>query len=157
VPLKDGIDLYLYELPHANIAGFSPLKVSGEISSAELLQRLRANPALLESETFASSAAGAQQLVPVQQSQIIFERGAVHVSATSRGPSALLLPVQFSHCFRLLPEQADAVKVLRANLIHTLILFTGELDVRLKWEFSFWRNGGCRLRDAEDVRALGLR
>jgi hypothetical protein len=86
-----------------------------------------------------------------------FERGAVHVSATSRGPSALLLPVQFSHCFRLLPEQADVVKVLRANLIHTLILFTGELDVRLKWEFSFWRNGGCRLRDAEDVRALGLR
>jgi hypothetical protein len=85
-----------------------------------------------------------------------FERGAAHVSATSRGPPALLLPVQFSHCFRLLPEQADAVKVLRANLIHTLILFTGELDVRLKWEFSFWRNGGCRLRDAEDVRALGL-
>jgi hypothetical protein len=157
VPLKDGIDLYLYELPHPNIAGFSPLKVSGEISSAELLQRLRANPALLESEAFASSAAGAQQLVPVQQSQIIFERGAVHVSATSRGPSALLLPVQFSHCFRLLPEQADAVKVLRANLIHTLILFTGELDVRLKWEFSFWNNSGCRLRDAEDVRALGLR
>jgi hypothetical protein len=157
VPLKDGINLYLYELPHANFAGFSSLKVSGEISSAELLQRLRANPALLESEAFASSAAGAQQLVPVQQSQIIFERGAVHVSATSRGPSALLLPVQFSHCFRVLPEQADAVKVLRANLIHTLILFTGELDVRLKWEFSFWRNGGCRLRDAEDVRALGLR
>jgi hypothetical protein len=157
VPLKDGIDLYLYELPHANIAGFSPLKVSGEISSAELLQRLRANPALLESEAFASSAAGAQQLVPVQQSQIIFERGAVHVTAASAGTSALLLPVQFSHCFRLLPEQADGVRVLRANLIHALILFTGELDVRLKWEFSFWNNSGCRLRDAEDVRALGLR
>jgi hypothetical protein len=157
VPLKDGIDLYLYELPHPNIAGLSPLKVSGEISSAELLQRIRANPALFESEAFANAAATTQQLVPVQRSHVIFERGAVHVSATSRGPSALLLPVQFSHCFRLLPEQADGVKVLRANLIHTLILFTGELDVRLKWEFSFWRNGSCRLRDAEDVRALGLR
>jgi hypothetical protein len=88
---------------------------------------------------------------------VIFERGAVHVTAASAGTSALLLPVQFSHCFRLLPEQADGIQVLRANLIHTLILFTGDLDVRLKWEFSFWRNSGCRLRDAEDVRALGLR
>jgi hypothetical protein len=86
-----------------------------------------------------------------------FERGAVHVTAASAGTSALLLPVQFSHCFRLLPEQADGVRVLRANLIHALILFTGELVVRLKWEFSFWNNSGCRLRDAEDVRALGLR
>jgi hypothetical protein len=155
VPLKDGIDLYLYELPHPNIAGFSPLKVSGEISSAELLQRIRANPALFESEAFANSAATTQQLVPAQRPHVIFERGAVHVTAASAGTSALLLPVQFSHCFRLLPQQAG-IKVLRANLIHTLILFTGELDVRLKWEFSFWNNSGCRLRDAEEVRALGL-
>jgi hypothetical protein len=157
VPLKDGINLHLYELPHPNIAGFSPLKVSGEISPAELLQRIRANPALLESEAFANAAATTRPLVPVRRSHMIFERGAVHVTAASAGTSALLLPVQFSHCFRLLPEGADGIQVLRANLIHTLILFTGELDVRLKWEFSFWRNSGCRLRDAEDVRALGLR
>ena len=157
VPLKDGIDLHLYELPHPNIAGFSPLKVSGEISPAELSERIRANPALLESEAFANAAATTRQLVPVQRSHMIFERGAVHVTAASAGTSALLLPVQFSHCFRLLPEQADGIQVLRANLIHTLILFTGDLDTRLKWEFSFWRNSDCRLRDAEDVRKLGLR
>jgi hypothetical protein len=157
VPLKDGIDLHLYELPHPNIAGFSPLKVSGEISPAELSERIRANPALLESEAFANAAATTRQLVPVQRSHMIFERGAVHVTAASAGTSALLLPVQFSHCFRLLPEQADGIQVLRANLIHTLILFTGDLDARLKWEFSFWRNSDCRLRDAEDVRKLGLR
>jgi hypothetical protein len=46
--------------------------------------------------------------------------------------------------------------MLRANLIHTLLLFDRDLDVRLRWEFSFWRNRGCRQRDAEEVRALGL-
>ena len=85
---------------------------------------------------------------------MIFERGAVHVTASSPGTSALLLPVQFSHCFRL--EPAQGVRMLRANLIHTLLIFSGELDVRLKWEFSFWRNSNCRWEDAEDARTLGL-
>ena len=83
-------------------------------------------------------------------------RGAVHVTARSAGASALLLPVQFSHCFRVMGDRAGAVKMLRANLIHTLLLFERDLDIRLRWEFSFWRNRGCRLRDAEEVRALGL-
>lgn len=157
VPLKDGIELHLYELPRPNIAGFSPLKVSAEIGPAELLERIRTNPALFESEAFANSAAATDQLAPVQSSQMLFERGAVHVTASSAGTSALLLPLQFSHCFRLLPEHPDRVRILRANLIHTLILFAGELDVRLKWEFSFWRNSDCRLSDAEDARALGVR
>jgi len=157
VALKDGIELFLYELAHPNIAGFSPLKLSTHTSPSELLHRIRENPALFESEAFADSATTTKQLVPVQRSQIVFERGAVHVSATSAGASALLLPLQFSHCFRLVGEQSDRVRVLRANLIHTLVLFAGELDIRLKWDFSFWRNSGCRLRDAEDARALGLR
>jgi hypothetical protein len=155
VRLRGGIDLYLYELSSPNVSGFSPLHLSGRISPSELLQRIDANPALFESEAFVDSPA-TQALTPVRRSQIIFERGAVHVTASSAGASALLLPVQFSHCFRLVAEQTDGVKMLRANLIHTLILFDGELDVRLKWEFSFWRNSGCRLRDAEDARALGL-
>jgi hypothetical protein len=157
VPLKDGIELYLYELAHPNIAGFSPLKLSTHTGPSELLHRIRENPALFESEAFVDPAATTEQLVPVQRSQLIFERGAVHVSATSAAASALLLPLQFSHCFRLVGGESDRVRVLRANLINTLVLFAGELDIRLKWEFSFWRNSACRLRDAEDVRALGLR
>jgi hypothetical protein len=156
VPMKADIKLRLYEIFDPNLASFSPVKVSGPISPSELLERIGANPALFESEAFVDSSE-TRQLVPVQRSQMTFERGAVHVTASSAGPSALLLPLQFSHCFRLAAEHADRVKVLRANLIHTLVLFAGELDVRLKWQFSFWRNSGCRMRDAEDVRALGLR
>jgi hypothetical protein len=155
LPLSGGIALYLYELSDPNVAGLSPLKLSGPVSPAELLRRIAAEPAVLESEAFVDSPT-AQILVPVERSQVVFERGAVHVTARSTGPSALLLPVQFSHCFRVAGQKPDGVKVLRANLLHTLVLFERELDIRLRWEFSFWRNRGCRLRDAEDVRALGL-
>jgi hypothetical protein len=120
-----------------------------------LLRRIGSDPALLESEAFADAAV-VPGLVPAERSQIIFERGAVHVTARSASNSALLLPVQFSHCFRLDGRQIAGVTLLRANLIHTLLLFSGELDIRLKWEFSFWRNSGCRLRDADDARAMGL-
>jgi hypothetical protein len=155
LPLSGGIALYLYELSDPNVAGFSPLKLSGRIGPAELLRRIGSQPAVFESEAFVDSPT-AQNLVPVERSQVVFERGAVHVTARSTGPSALLLPVQFSQCFRVAGQKPESVKVLRANLLHTLVLFERELDIRLRWEFSFWRNRGCRLRDAEDVRALGL-
>jgi hypothetical protein len=155
LPLNDGTELRLYELPNPNVAGFSPLKLSAQISPSELLQRITADPTFFEAEAFVDSGIP-QELVAVQQSRVVYERGAVHVTASSPASSALLLPVQFSHCFRLIGERTDGVRVLRANLIHTLVLFSGELDVRLKWEFSFWRNSGCRMRDAEDARALGL-
>jgi hypothetical protein len=155
LPLSGGIALYLYELSDPNVAGFSPVKLSGPVSPAELLHRIGSEPALFESEAFVESPT-AQNLFPVERSQVVFERGAVHVTARSTGLSALLLPVQFSHCFRVAGQKPDGIKVLRANLLHTLVLFERELDIRLRWEFSFWRNRGCRLRDAEDVRALGL-
>jgi hypothetical protein len=155
LPLEDGIDLRLYELPRPNIAGFSPVKLSPQVSPAELVRRITSDPALFESEAFVDAGA-VPTLVPVQRSQIIFEKGAVRVTARSAAASALLLPVQFSHCFRLDGGKIEGVKVLRANLIHALVLFDRELDVRLKWEFSFWRNSDCRLRDAQDARAMGL-
>jgi hypothetical protein len=155
LPLKGGIDLRLYELPNPNIAGFSPTKLLKSINAWELQRRIVANSALFETEAFVDDGAIAT-LVPAERSQIVFEKGAVHVSARSVATSALLLPVQFTHCFRLDGKQMAGVRMLRANLIHTLLLFSGDLDAHLKWEFSFWRNSACRLRDAADARALGL-
>jgi hypothetical protein len=155
VPLPDGIDLRLDELSAPNLGGFSPRKVSAALAPTELLRRLAAEPGLLESEAFAEQAVN-QELVPVERSQMRFERGEVHVTASSRGQSALLLPLQFSHCFRAMDNGSGRARMMRANLVHTLLVFSGELDIRLEWQFSFWRNSGCRLQDAADDDALGL-
>lgn len=153
--LRDGIELSLYELSNANISGFSPLQLHAPLAPSELVRRIGSEPALLESQAFAAAGA-VPALVPAERSQVIFEKGSVHVTAHSAASSALLLPVQFSHCFLLEGASTDRVRMLRANLIHTLLLFSGALDVRLKWQFSFWRNSDCRRRDADDARALGL-
>src|SRR5262245_8552462 len=77
-PLEGGIDLRLYELARPNVAGFSPVKLSPQVSPLELVRRIRSDPALLESEAFVDADA-VRTLVPIQRSQIMFEKGAVHV------------------------------------------------------------------------------
>src|SRR5262249_25045631 len=155
LPLGDGIELHLYELPKPNITGFSPRKLSPPLAWPELSKRIAAQPAVLETEAF-TEPLWTHEPVPGGRSQLRFERGGVHVTARSAGRSALLLPVQFSHCFRPVGADGDRVIVQRANAIHTLIIFAGELDLRLRWQFSFWRNNACRARDAADAAALGL-
>jgi hypothetical protein len=150
VPMKADIKLRLYEILEPNLANFSPLKVSRPISPSQLLERIGSNPALFESEAFAAIDL-TQRLAPAVGARMTFEKGAVHITASSPGVSALLLPIQFSHCFRLTPDSISRVEVVRANLLHTLIVFDGKLDARLKWQFNFWQNSACRMRDAEDA------
>jgi hypothetical protein len=111
---------------------------------------------LFRTEAFVDAEA-AQELVPAGKATMVFEKGAIHVTATSAGTSALLLPVQFSRCFRLVNQAPGLAKILRANLLHTLVVFSGSLDARLEWHFSFWQNSGCRAQDAREALAAGLR
>jgi hypothetical protein len=52
LPLKEDVNLCLYELSSPNLGGFSPRKVSAQIGSFELLQRIHSDSALLEFEAF---------------------------------------------------------------------------------------------------------
>ncbi len=148
--------LFLYELPRPNTGTFSPSRLEGALSADDLRGRLTSQPGLLETSAFVDHSGGANDLVPAKSPAITFEKGAIHVTASSESKSALLLPVQFSHCYRIAADARGAPQLLRANLLHTLVLFTGSLDMRLNWRFGFWSNAGCRLQDAADARVTGL-
>jgi hypothetical protein len=92
-------------------------------------------------------------LTPARDVRLVFERSGVRITASSDGTSMLLLPLQFSHC---LHASDPKVRVTRADLIFTLIQFNEHLDERLNWEFSFWRQSECRMKDVADLRKLGL-
>ena len=84
---------------------------------------------------------------------MVFERGAIRVRAKSAGSSILLLPLQFSRC---LSVQAPARgRVLRANLVQTAILFSGDLDARIGLGYSIFRTA-CRKDDLADLPKLGI-
>jgi hypothetical protein len=82
------------------------------------------------------------------------ERDGVRLRAVSDGPAHILLPVQFSHCLRIV--NAAPARLTRANLLQTLVSFDGALDARLEFHFGLFADNTCRLRDGLDNKALGL-
>ena len=58
--------------------------------------------------------------------EMTVEGDGVRIRATSDGPAYILLPVQFSHCLRVV--NAAPVRLIRANLMQTLISFDRTLD-----------------------------
>jgi hypothetical protein len=82
------------------------------------------------------------------------ELDGVHIRAVSDGPAHILLPVQFSHCLRVV--NGSPARLTRANLLQTLVSFEGALDARLEFHFGLFADNKCRLRDGQDNKALGF-
>ena len=52
---------------------------------------------------------------------------------------------------------ASTVLLLRANLAQTLLLFEGEIEVRVAFRFGPGSSAACRLQDTRDMARLKLR
>jgi len=142
----------LYQLARPNLGKYSPTEF--EVDSR--LERLRTNverdAAILARRAFVESPIPGS-FTPARNAHMVFERSGVRITASSDGTSMLLLPLQFSHCLHA--SNANA-RVTRADLIFTLIQFEGQLDERLSWDFSFWRQSDCRMEDVADLRRFRL-
>jgi hypothetical protein len=84
---------------------------------------------------------------------MLFERRAIRVQAESRGHSLLLLPVQYSHC--LVPSEVVKARLLPANLVQTAVLFQGNIELRIYFEYGVFHSG-CRRQDLADLAELGI-
>ena len=153
VKASDSPDVYLFELRGANVGTYSPTRFVKAATADEIADRLRENRGRLDeiavvSEDVPATKATARSVV------VTVERDGVRIRATSDGPAYILLPVQFSHCLRVV--NAAPARLVRANLLQTLVSFDGALDARLEFRFGLFADNKCRLRDGRDNKALGL-
>jgi hypothetical protein len=96
------------------------------------------------------------QLVSASRSRLFALRGGYRLAASAPGTALLVLPVQFSHCWRIdHTARADMPRIFRVNIIQTGILFKNDLDIRLHFAFDPW-NAECRLEDARDAMLFGF-
>jgi hypothetical protein len=152
--------LYLYEIKNPNLASYSPVKVIQINSVKEIFSKL-ASPNFSFESTVIVQENLLQNLVKLKQSSMSFEPNIVHVQASSDGWSLVLLPLQYSHCFRLSPVTPNAsiedVRLVRANLVQSALLFRESVDVRLHFEFGIGRNTDCRREDIMDIQTMGVK
>lgn len=159
VALSHGGLIRLYELPRPNLGGYSPVKLSAIGSAKNFVDRVEVDPSILQTEAYVFGHETLErdgQLVPAANSTMLFEKGGVHVTAKSAGHSAVLLPLQFSHCYEVEGAAGTEARIVRANIAQTLIIFDRLLDVRLRWRFRFLGKEACRQRDVVDIEELGL-
>ena len=85
--------------------------------------------------------------------QLSVIRGGLHVSGRSDGTSLVVLPQEFSNCLRARDER---VRLVRADLILTGVIFSDSVDTDISLDFGIF-SPGCRRADLADVKQLGLK
>jgi hypothetical protein len=93
-----------------------------------------------------------KSLVPARNTQLSVIRGGLHVSGHSDGTSLVVLPQQFSHCLR---ARDGSVRLVRANLMMTGVIFSGEIDTDIIFDYGLF-TPRCRWADISDIKKLEM-
>jgi hypothetical protein len=142
----------VYELPHPNVGDYSPTEVLTARSGTEIMAIL-GRPDFDFTRQAVLSTAIAEELVPARDMRMLRIRGGLHVSGRSEGTSLVLLPQQFSNCLR---ARDDRVRLVRANLMMTGVIFSGDLDSDILFDYGIF-TPACRAADIADGRRLELK
>lgn len=152
------IPLYLYEIKDSNLANYSPTQVI-TVNHIDNIFSLLRNPKFALDKKMIIQEPLDVKLKPARKSTLYFERNQINIQAESDGWSAILLPIQYSHCFKMEnngDSDLDSIRFLRANLIQSALIFKDSVDITLKFKFGIGNNSDCRLADIQDMKILGL-
>jgi hypothetical protein len=142
----------IYELPNPNLGNYSPPEVVTAVSGAEFGAAICASDFDFTKRVVLSTAIDTP-LVPAHNLRLSLIRGGLHVSGSSNGASLVVLPQQFSHC---LSARDARVRVVRANLLLTGVVFSGDIDTDIVFDYGIF-SPWCRLADFRDIKSLDLK
>ncbi len=149
--------LYLYELLNANIANYSPTASIKLTTAAQIINALKKGVNLHHYALMSTSLPS--HLVPATHSQMITNKGYVTIKVKSKGRSTLLLPLSYTHCLKAYfsGKRPHGFKILRANLVETLLLFKGNLRVSISMPKNIVDYTRCKAMDMADAKRLQLK
>ena len=139
------------ELPRPNLGTYSPTLVTVSDSGAATAAMI-AKPSFDFTKHAVLATAVGSPLVPARDMQMSLIRGGLHVVGYSDGTSLVVLPQQFSHCLR---ARDHRVRLVRANLMLTGVVFSGSLDTDIVFDYGVFAPR-CRFGDLSDIKRLGM-
>jgi hypothetical protein len=139
----------VYKLPNPNLGNYSPTEVAIAKSGPEIIAAISA-PEFDFTKQVVVSMAIDEPLVPANNMRLSLIRGGLHVSGSSNGTSLVVLPQQFSHCLR---AHDTRVRLVRANLLVTGLIFSGNVDTDITFDYGIF-SPACRRIDLADTTEL---
>jgi hypothetical protein len=141
----------VYELPHPNVGNYSPTQVMAAETGADAAAMMIL-PDFDFTRQAVLSVALNEPLVPARDMQMSLIRGGLHLSGHSDDTSLVVLPQQFSHCLRV---RDGRVRLVRANLMMTGVIFSGDVDTDIVFDYGIF-TPRCRWADLADIKRLKL-
>jgi hypothetical protein len=142
---------HVYEVPHPNLGNYSPtIPITAETGAAAAAIMIQPNFDFTR-QVVLSTAIG-KSLVPARNMEMSLIRGGLHLSGYTDGTSLVVLPQQFSHCLR---ARDPSVRLVRANLMLTGMIFSGEVDTDIKFDYGLF-TPRCCWADIFDIKQLKM-
>jgi len=142
---------HVYGIPHPNLGDYSPtIAMTAETGAAAAA--VMVHPDFDFTKQVVLSTAIDKSLVPARNMQMSLIRGGLHLSGHSDSTSIVVLPRQFSHCLRATDE---GVRLVRANLMMTGVIFSGEIDTDIVFDYGLF-TPRCRWADISDIKKLEM-
>lgn len=153
---KAGAAINLYEIKGANVGQFSPTQVTWVGDYPAAVSAVAGETDFERRAILLGPPRPLPGLVPASAAKLVAISDGYQLSATAAGTAMLLLPVQFSHCWRAdVSGTSEEPQLLRANILQTGVLFKGSLDISLRFDFEPWR-AACRHEDVSDLTRFGI-
>jgi hypothetical protein len=139
----------IYEFPRPNVGDYSPTEVTTAVSAPDMVAAMRGENFDFTKQVVLS-VPPPETLVPARDVRLSLIQGGFHLSGRSSGTSLVVLPQQFSNCLRARDER---VRIVRADLLMTGVIFSGEVDTDVLFDYGIF-TPGCRRADLADMRRL---
>jgi hypothetical protein len=152
----ENFQLYLYELDDVNVGQYSPTEIKVAKNAGEVLTLLSGTDVPFAKTVFVTDPIR-EELSPALFEALTVERDGYRIRAMSQGRSVLLLPIEFSRCWKIAGQtSASAVRLFRADLLLTGVLFEGRLDAQILFHTGPFSDSACRLQDLADNKAISI-
>jgi hypothetical protein len=141
----------VYQLPDPNVGHYSPTEIILADSASEIIAGLANTDFDFRRQVIV--AVGQGPLVAARDVRLTVNRGGgFHISGHSNGTSLVILPQQFTNCLK---ASDSRVHIVRANLMWTGVVFSGDIDTDIWFAYGMF-SPGCRRDDLADMKRLGL-
>ena len=126
---------FLYELTNPNLGQFNPRVVRLAKTASLMIEAMQKPDFRWDREVFLTEPL-TEELTAARNVRMVIRRGTVDIHAETDGTTLVLLPVQYSHCLRLVG--APGARLLRADFLLTGVVFTGAINASLDFDYGFF-------------------